>query len=771
MSLLLILEKKPMIEIEINGQKVEVAPGSMIIEAADNIGVKIPRFCYHKKLSIAANCRMCLVEVEKAPKPLPACATPVTAGMKVFTQSEKALDAQQSVMEFLLINHPLDCPICDQGGSCELQDLSMGYGKDYSRYEPPKRSVKDEDLGPLIATDMTRCIQCTRCVRFGYEVVGVRELGTISRGDRMEIGSYLKSHVIQSELSGNIIDLCPVGALTSKPFRFTARAWELIQGESIASHDGVGSNIYLQTLRGKVMRVVPKENEKINEIWISDRDRFSYQGLYSEDRLTVPIIKQNNEWVETDWTTALEFTVKQLKSIKDNYGANEIAALASPNSTLEEFYLLQKFMRGIGSNHIDHRLHELDSQDQSHAPLYPSLGVEISALQDQEVILIIGSHIHHEHPLIAHRIRKAYLQGAKILCVNPIDFEFAFGCEDKKIIAPHKMPEILSDENLFAEYFNNVSKKIILLGALALNHPEASRIRYHAEVLSEKHGATLGYLYEGANNAGAWIAGCIPHRGAVGETITPSGYSVNQALFSKLRGYILLNIEPDLDFANSMIAMQGLKNAECVIALSAYRSKALLESASVILPIGPFAETSGTYVNVEGRFQSVKAITPSLGESRPAWKVLRVLGNFFQLQHFDYANSEQICSELKHLFENKTQKNIHQYLEPKSSSISYKLQRITEWPLYRADALVRRSHSLQLQYSPNYIKLNPHTALRYQLLENNLAVVEQEGNKIKLPVKIDSSIPDDCVWVPAGFEETSLLGNPFGEIKLSASHD
>lgn len=574
---------------------------------------------------------------------------------------------------------------------------------------------------------------------------------------------------MKSELSGNIIDLCPVGALTSKPFRFRARAWELDQAESIAAHDGIGSNLYVQTLRGKIMRVVPRENEQANETWISDRDRFSYQGLYSDDRLTVPMIKQNNEWMETDWTTALDFAVKKLKTVKDMHGAHDIAAIASPNSTLEEFYLLQKFMRGIGSQHIDHRIHESDTADQNQMPFYPSLGLSISALQEQKIIILIGSHINHEHPLIAHRIRKAYLQGAKILCINPVDFEFAFECEDKMIVSPQKMLEVLSKQDLFAKYLTGVNKISILLGALALNHPEASKIKFYAQQLADKHQATLGYLYEGCNNAGGWIAGCIPHRGAIGDTVQSPGYGVYQAIQAKLKAYILLNIEPDLDLANPEFALDALKATECVIALSAYKSNSLLDCADVILPVALFAENSGTFINLDGQFQSTRAVVSPPGESRPAWKILRVLGNFFQLNHFDYISSESIGDEIRRLFKNKTEhKNFHhhhqKFIEPKSSAVAqYALQRITEWPIYRADALVRRGEALQKSITSEAacIKLNKNTALKYNI--DNL--------EIKLDIKIDERIADDCVWIPAGFDETVLLGNRFDEIKLSAHHD
>ncbi|HEV2613789.1 MAG TPA: NADH-quinone oxidoreductase subunit NuoG [Gammaproteobacteria bacterium] len=639
-----------MIEIEIDGKKLETTQGSMIIEVADQAGIAIPRFCYHKKLSIAANCRMCLVEVEKAPKPLPACATPVTPGMKVFTHSMKAVDAQKSVMEFLLINHPLDCPICDQGGACELQDVSLQYGQDFSRFEEGKRSVKDEDLGPLVATDMTRCIQCTRCVRFGQEIADVRDMGTIGRNDRMEIGSYLKNHGLKSELSGNIIDLCPVGALTSKPFRFKARAWELSQGSSIAPHDCVGSNVYLQTLRGKVMRVVPRENESVNEAWLSDRDRFSYQGLYSSDRLLKPMIKENNQWREVDWSTALDFAANQLRKFKPH----EISALASPNSTLEEFYLLQKFMRGMGSSNIDHRIHQTDISDQFFMPLFPSLGISIEDLEKQKNILITGSNLKHEAPLLAHRVRKAALQGAKVLYVSPEELDTI-----------------------------NFEPSIILLGALAHNHPHASSIRRLAQQLALKHNAVLGYVTEGANTSGAWIAGCVPHRGPYGEAATPAGNDLHQAA----EAYILLNIEANLDCVNA----DNIQSAKCVVNLTAYKSDYLLETSTVLLPISPYAETSGTYINIEGRAQSFGAVTPSTGESRPAWKILRVLGNLFKLTGFDYVDSESIRDELFKL--QKIKKPDPVFPEIKLAKLN-KVD-VPEWKIYQSDPLVRRGEALQ----------------------------------------------------------------------------
>lgn len=668
-----------MIEIEIDGKKLDVPQGIMIIEAADNAGIRIPRFCYHKKLSIAANCRMCLVEVEKVGKPLPACATPVTPGMKVMTQSAKAIDAQKSVMEFLLINHPLDCPICDQGGSCELQDISMGYGADVSRYTEGKRSVKDQDLGSLVATDMTRCIQCTRCVRFGQEIAGIREMGTIGRGEHVEIGTFLKGEILTSELSGNIIDLCPVGALTSKPFRFTARSWELEQQTTIAPHDAVGSNIYVHTRRGKVMRVVPKENEQVNETWISDRDRFSYEGMYSEDRLTMPMIKVNNQWQETDWTTALEFVTNELKRIQQQFSANQIAALASPNSTTEEFYLLQKLMRHLGSSNIDHRLHQTDTSDQVHMPLYPSLGMNIEDIEKQHTFLLIGSNIRQELPLIAHRIRKAQAQGAKVISVTNTK----------------ELYEIVQGD-LFKEHFAADKKALILLGAQAMNHAESSQIRSAAQMIADKYQATLGILTAGANHAGAWLAGAIPHRKAAGEIVDAMGLSTQQALAAKLKAYLLFNIEPDQDIANAVTVNNALAQAECVIAFSAFKAESLLAHAHVLLPTAIFAENQGTYVNLEGRWQSFSASVPYLGDARPLWKILRVLANLLNFTGFDYNTVDAVRDELQEAI-----KKIPQRMQNKLPILKTFTPTVTEfakvpqWAIYNGDMLVRRANALQ----------------------------------------------------------------------------
>lgn len=786
-----------MIEIEIDGKTLEVEPGSMIIEVADKAGIAIPRFCYHKKLSIAANCRMCLVEVEKAPKPLPACATPVTAGMKVLTQSAKAKEAQRSVMEFLLINHPLDCPICDQGGECELQDVSLVYGSDISRFTEGKRSVVDDNLGPLIETEMTRCIQCTRCVRFGQEISGQRELGATGRGENMQITTYIK-HGMESELSGNIIDLCPVGALTSKPYRFTARAWELEQTNSVAPHDCVGSNIYIHSLRDKVMRSVPRENETINETWISDRDRFAYLGLNSEDRLLMPMVKVNDNWQEVDWNTALADAANGLNTIKQQYGAEQIAALASPSSTTEEFYLLQKLMRGLGSNNIDHRLHQTDFADQASNPLYPSLNIKIADLENQNNILLIGSNIQREQPIAAHRIRKATLRGAKVSSVNVCDYAFNFVQQEKVTVAPSGLVAVLANilkvlletqavkvptaiQALLATAQPNVVEKniaanliesketLIILGAIAQNHPLASVIKALAQFIADASNAKLGCLTEGANSAGAWLAGAVPHRGPAGST-TKAGLTAHASLEQQLKAFVLLNIEPEYDCADSALAYRAMKNAELVIALSPFKSQKLLEYADIILPIGSLGETAGTLVNAEGQWQTFDEAVTGPGETRPAWKVLRVLANQLNIPQFEYISTAQVHDELR-LMVDAAQLVVEQQeikLPEKIIDHNVDIQRITEWPIYAVDNLVRRSEALQHSASndPVAVYLNANLAKRLELTEGMWVHAIQGEYSVALQVTITPRIPDDCALVHAGRDETLGLGASFGKIEI-----
>lgn len=785
------------VELEIDGKKLNAKPGSMLIEVADDAGIPIPRFCYHRKLSIAANCRMCLVEVEKVGKPLPACATPVTAGMKVFTQSAKARQAQRAVMEFLLINHPLDCPICDQGGECELQDISLEYGKDVSRFTEGKRSVADEDIGPLVATEMTRCIQCTRCVRFGDEIAGVRELGALGRGENLWIGTYIQKS-LSSEIAGNIIDLCPVGALTSKPYHFTARAWELTQHRSVAPHDCLGSNIFIHSRRQDVMRVVPRENEAINETWLSDRDRFSYQGIHNHKRITRPLVKINGEWQETDWDVALRTVVAKISGTLTSYDQSQLAALISPSATTEELYLFQKIMRSLGCSNIDHRIHQTDFADQDHLALMPAMvDCTIADIENQNTLLLLGSYVQHEQPLLATRIRKAVTQGASVFAINPIDYAFSFDVEKKIIAAPsllihdlaslaaliakkcnHSLPEFVSQHlheirssntetlEAIADHLINAEQGMLLLGDFAHHHPQASTIRSLAHLISQYTACKIVDLTFGANAAGAWYAGAIPHRKAAGHPVTHSGLNAKEAFQKKLKAYFLFGIEPDKDLAYSQDAIEALSQAEIVVACASFNNPVLMNYAQVILPIGTLGETSGTFINVEGKWQSFTGAVQARAETRPGWKVLRALANFFDLPGFDQSSSEEVRDELKAL-------KVHHHTDRLFQDINLNrkehLVRLSSWPIYQVDSLVRHAEALQLTPINAHPSAHIHENLAKQLnLKAGENILVTQGTiSVVLPLIVDSRIPEQAVYIPSGFSETAKLNASFSEISLA----
>ena len=786
-----------MVNIQIDGMPVKAKQGAMVIEAADEAGIPIARFCYHKKLSVAANCRMCLVEVEKAAKPLPACATPVTEGMKVFTKSEKALDAQRGTMEFLLINHPLDCPICDQGGECELQDVSLGYGGDESRYHEAKRVVQDKDLGPLIATDMTRCIHCTRCVRFGEEIAGFKELGATGRGEHMEIGTYVQRSVT-SELSGNVIDLCPVGALTSKPFRYTARPWELRAVSGVAPHDCVGSNIYLHVRDEEVMRVLPKENESINETWISDRDRFSYEGLNSEQRLRAPMIKRDGEWQETDWETALNAAVAGVKQVLTTKGASQLGALVSPSATVEEMYLTQKLMRGLGSANIDHRLRQVDFSDQEAAPLYPWLGQALEDLQGLDGVLLIGSNIRKDQPLIGHRIRKAALAGARIGLVNSVDYDFRFPVAAKTIVAPAAMERTLAgivkvllegsgslsstmsallaevkpdnQQRALADLLRQGEKSAVLLGNQAAAHPASATLRALAGMIAELSASKLGFVSEGANGAGAWMTGAVPHRETGGRAAEKQGLHARAMLENGLKAYMLMAVELELDCADSAAALSAMRQAECVVALTAFDSEALRDYAHVLLPVASFAETSGSFVNVEGRWQSFNGALAPPGEARPAWKVLRVLGNLFGAAGFDYMSSTEVRDEVARVAAELKPDNRVTWPHPaRLNSDGAGLVRLADTPLYDVDGIVRRAPALQETSDAVRAAAYVHETVAADLgaQEGEQVNVRQGGHPLSLELVIDNRIAPGCVWIPAGVAGSVGLGGNGAPIEIS----
>ncbi|MCW5589568.1 MAG: NADH-quinone oxidoreductase subunit NuoG [Legionellales bacterium] len=787
-----------MINIEIDGKKIEVEEGSMIIEAADDAGIHIPRFCYHKKLSIAANCRMCLVEVEKAPKALPACATPVTPDMKVYTHSDRALEAQKAVMEFLLINHPLDCPICDQGGQCELQDVALGYGKSVSRYNEGKRSFDDEDLGSLIATEMTRCIHCTRCVRFGEEVAGIRELGATGRGEYTQIGTYIK-HSLTSEISGNIIDVCPVGALTSKPFRFRARAWELQQFDGIAPHDCLGSHLHIHARRGEVMRVVPKEHEAINEVWLSDRDRFSYEGLNSDERLLKPMIKRDGQWQEVEWVEALKFTAERLGKISAHHSASQIGGIISPSATTEELFLFQKLLRGLGSYHIDHRLRQSDFRDQDRTPLFPGLTFAIADLENIESALLIGSDIQREQPVANIKLRKAALNDAKIASINPLDFSFNFPQTQRLIVHPDLMVANLaailrvllekagvnSDSHFsdqlrgiditdahreIAEALRDHSQSVIVLGALAYMHPQMADIYALAQHIAALTDSKIGWLTQGANTAGAWIAGCVPHRGAVATPLAKQGLTLRDMFLQQLKAYILFNVEPELDCVNPQAATSALKAADLVIALTPFKGGVVNAHADVLLPIASFTETSGTFINAEGIWQSFNGAVSPKGDARPGWKVLRVLGNLCEIAGFDYNDSTEIRDELQKLYQH-YQPQHHDIFPVEKITHTVKnneLTRITQWPMYRVDSLVRRASALQDCAANEMVGvyMNQASINQYHLTPGQKVQVKQQQHSVELLLYLDERVPNHCAYIAGGFNQTAKLGDAFATVEI-----
>jgi len=721
-----------MLKLIVDGKEVEVPHGSTVMDATNKLGAYVPHFCYHRKLSIAANCRMCLVEIEKAPKPLPACATPVTDGMKVWTQSPAAKKAQNGVMEFLLINHPLDCPICDQGGECQLQDLAVGYGHSNSRYQEEKRVVLRKELGPLVAAEeMSRCIQCTRCVRFGQEIAGVMELGMIGRGEHAEIVSFV-GKAVDSELSGNMIDLCPVGALTSEPFRYSARTWELSRRKSVSPHDGLGSNLVVQVKQNKVMRVLPLENEAVNECWLSDKDRFSYEGVNSEDRLRRPMVKKNGAWEEVDWEEALDFAAENLK---------DAGVLASPHSTLEELYLAGK----LGTA-ADFRLRQSDFSADGSRQGIPWLGMPVTELQNLDRVLVVGSFLRKEHPLIAHRLRQAAKRGAQVHMLHSVDDDWLMRIKSKKIVAPAELPQSLG---FFEEALKSGKNAAVLLGNFAQQHPQFAQIVAAAQAL----GVKVGILSEAANSVGGYLAGL------------PVGGNVNTVLAKKR--LVLLNTEPELDCADPRAATRALQAAEFVVSLTPYKTG--LEYADVLLPITAFTETAGTFVSMEGRVQSFHATVNPLGDARPGWKVLRVLGTMLGRPGCEIDTVEQVRAaclngrDVAKLLSNRVS------LESRKTSEKMQgLQRIADVPIYFADSLVRRSPPLQRTkdaWAPK-ARMNAKLMTRLGLSKDDSVLLRQEGGQARLKAALDDRVPDECIRVAAAHPSTAALGAMFGALDV-----
>jgi NADH-quinone oxidoreductase subunit G len=772
-----------MVELTIDGIKVEAPEGSMVIQAAHKIGVYVPHFCYHKKLTIAANCRMCLVDVEKAPKALPACATPVTNGMVVHTSSEKAVAAQKSVMEFLLINHPLDCPICDQGGECQLQDLAVGYGASASRYKEEKRVVAAKDIGPLVAAEeMQRCIQCTRCVRFGEEIGGMMELGMVNRGEHAEITAFV-GRAVESELSGNMIDICPVGALTSKPFRFEARTWELARRRSVSPHDSLGANLIVQVKDHRVKRVVPFENEEVNECWISDRDRFAYEGLYTEDRLTHPMVKsQDGRWHEASWSDALQAVVKGISQVREQHGAGQIGAIGSHYATTEELALLARLTRALGSENIDFRLRCIDPAFNQAVPGVPWLGLPIAELGQLDRVLVVGSFLRKDHPLMAQRLRQAVKRGAQISFIDSAADDPLFPVAARLTVAPSALPNALAEvlvavaqaggkavpgalasiepseaAKQMAASLATGQKTAVLLGNMAAASNQAALIAANAAALAAALKARFGFLTLGGNTVGGYLAGATPGAG---------GLSAEQMLSQPLKAYLVMQAEPALDADNGALAVQTLQSADFAVALTSYRSAAQ-DWAHVMLPVSPFPETSGTFVNAEGRAQSFKGTVAPFGDTRPGWKVLRVLGNLFQLPGFDDETSESVRDTVMvDGVDGRLSNDVRG--EAGLSTPVDGLERVADIPIYRSDSMVRRSGPLQATSDSRKpeARMAATTLAGLGVQAGDTVRVRSAQGEITLAARQDNAVAAGCLRIAAAFAETAPLGSAFGQLSV-----
>ena len=780
------------ITITINGREIETQPGRLLIDVADENDIVIPRFCYHKRLSVAANCRMCLVEIERAPKPMPACATQCMDGMVVKTRSAAALAAQKSTMEFLLINHPLDCPICDQGGECELQDVAMGFGEGVSKYTESKRVVMDKNIGPLIATDFTRCIHCTRCVRFGDEIAGMPELGATGRGENMEIGTYIEKSIV-SELSGNVIDVCPVGALTAKPSRYTARPWELTQHAAVAAHDCVGSNLFVHTRDNEVMRVVPRENDSINESWISDRDRFSYTALKSERRLTQPLLRDQGELRAVDWETAINTAANRLAQ-----AGGSIAALVSPQATLEEQYLAQKLLRGLGSGNIDHRLTQADFSTQQDAPVMPWLGRSLESLETLDAALIVAGSLRFEQPLLSHRLRKAAMNNkARISSIGHFGGQYNFNLEHelcgsaaqlvrdlagvaaalaaKSGKAPGAHLASLIDglepsasQRAIADALHDGANAAVIVGEQALANPHLALIQELCEAITAGADATLGYLSPSANSAGACLAGATPHRGPAGIALDAAGENAAEIMSAQHKVLLCFGLDPLLD-THSVNPLSD--SNEFVIAASSFDNDFVQQQADLVLPLAAVAETSGTFVNVEGLWQSFKACVAARGDSRQGWKVLAALGRVCLPGQFDYADSAAVRTELKALCSDVSLSNLCG-IESAADSLPRNdggMQKVGMTPIYASDEMARLA--LPLQATPlaklqAAVAMNRAQAMKARLGDCEQVQVKQGKGTAVLPLRLDEGIADGCVYVPCGIDAVRHLAHAYGKIEL-----
>ncbi|MGK2927779.1 MAG: NADH-quinone oxidoreductase subunit NuoG [Lysobacterales bacterium] len=794
-----------LVNIEVDGKPLQAPKGSMIIEATDRACIEIPRFCYHPKLSIAANCRMCLVDVEKMPKPVPACATPVMEGMKIYTGSRRAIDAQHGVMEFLLINHPLDCPVCDQGGECELQDLAIGYGRSVSRFSERKRVIKDKYVGPLVQTEMTRCIHCTRCIRFLDEIAGTHEMGGAFRGDRLEIGTLIENS-IDSELSGNIIDLCPVGALTNKPFRFSARAWELIARPSVAAHDGAGSCLHYHVLNGRIMRCVPRENEATNETWLADRDRYSHFGLYADDRVLQPQVKEHGEWKTVSWDEAMTHVAGALRGAVERHGPEQLGFLLSPSAATEEYFLAQSLARGLGCGNVDHRLRERDFSDDVGRPGTPAFAMPLAAISRSDAILLLGCNPRQEAPMVGHRVRQAWRGGARVAVINPVAWPFTFDTSLDAVVAPQHMvaelaalaaaveqatgaaaPESVrralngaavgERQQQLAERLQRAEDGLVLLGQFAMAHPDAAWLRVLAAYIAQATGSSLNLLPPGGNANGAWLAGAVPHRGPGGAAVT-AGMDAAQMLEAPRKAYLLWGFEPDFDVDDPARATRALAAAETVIAVASFASDSLRETADVILPLAPHAEGEGSLVDYDGDTLYFAAATKPGGEARSGWKILRKLGEELGLSGFAQVDFAEVRADLQHALQHALGRDAAPPGEvtlPEPSA-AQGLYRIGEVAMYSVDPLCRRAAPLQqtAQAQSRFVALNPADAGRLGLADGALARLSQGGGDAKAGTKlgvemeviVSEDVPAGGVWLRSAIGDTRLLGSAIAPIAV-----
>lgn len=787
-----------MIQVEIDGQKILAQEGDSIIEVADKHGIYIPRYCYHKMLSVAANCRMCLVEVDKSKKPVPACATPVSDGMKIFTQSQLALEAQRDVMGFLLINHPLDCPVCDQGGECELQDLAMGFGRAQSDYDQAKRAVQGPELGPLIQTFMTRCIQCTRCVRFGEEIAGKRELGVMHRSEHEAISVAIEG-MMESEVSGNIIDICPVGALTAKPVRFTGRSWSYYEHPYIAPHDCIGSHVYMHTLRNdnaqtqRVMRVVPKEEPAINECWISDRDRFGFMGIHHTDRVTEPLLKIKGKWETVSWERLLSEVSDRLCAIKRSGSADHLAGLISPHTTVEEQYLFQKLIRQLGSNHVDSRLRTQDFSDQFNRPLQPGLGRSLESFAASDAIVVIGGDIRREQPVLICRLNQTQEeQERSIYLINSYDTEPTFQIADQSIVSRHELvPTVASllgavkvekgeklssdwakitirpEHTVWAKKLVAAKNPVIVLGEQVEALMQSSSLRACAFELAKTLGTELGEFTAGPNTAGAWFTGCVSHRGPLGGSVDPGDNALDLFTGSRKKAYFLYQVEPEYDSVVPAHALQALRDAELVIVASSFVTDEMKDYADFILPVATFAEMPGTFINIEGKAQSFKAATMPHGHVRPGWKVLRVLSNFCHLDGFEQRTIDEVRQEIHAHSIVKASFTLKWDTAELKQGVSH-LTRLSVHPAALADSIARRSSALQETVLPNDRKAaaNSKTASALGLTDGCQVRLKQGSSVIELALRIDDKLASQMIFVPAGIAETKGFGRLESEIEV-----